>query len=156
MSMRDWAVHIQLEALLGHALELRERGSRISRAAAIWASVYRVDTPEGPPMPCTSCTKYVTDSLRAHGRDPNPLATFGPAAPWPELDAMSLDELHTVRYAGLDLGQLVEIPTKWFLLADALPDDPLGAPTYRSFLRSARPSSTGHPPRSNASDLIKS
>jgi hypothetical protein len=89
-------------------------------------------------MPCTSCTKYVVDSLRAHGRSPIPLADFGPTVTWPELDTMSLDELAAVSYAGLDLGKLVEIPAKWFLLADELSEDPLGMPTFRSFLRSAR------------------
>jgi hypothetical protein len=138
MSMRDWAVHVHLESLLGHALELRGAEVAYLTCGGGLDICDRVNTWEGPPMPCTSCTKYVVDSLRAHGRSPNPLATFGTNTAWPELDTMSLDELHAVTYGGLDLGQLVDIPTKWFLLADALSEDPLGPPTFRSFLRSAR------------------
>jgi hypothetical protein len=138
MSMRDWAVHVQLEALLGHALQLR--GARVAHltCGGNLEICDRVNTWEGPPMPCRSCTKYVHDSLAAHGRTANPLSSFGFATGWPELDAMSLEELREVTYRELPLGRIVEIPTKWFLLADALSEDPLGAPTYRSFLRSSR------------------
>ena len=138
MSMRDWAVHVHLESLLGHALELRGAHVTHLTCGGELEVCDRVNTWEGPPMPCTSCAKYVADTLRAHGQTPNPLAGFGPAAAWPELDSMPLAELRGVTYAGLELGQLVEIPTKWFLLADALSEDPLGPSTFRSFLRSAR------------------
>jgi hypothetical protein len=39
---------------------------------------------------------------------------------------------------GLPLGQLVDIPVKWFLMGESVQSDPLGANTYRAFLRSAR------------------
>ena len=44
MSMRDWAVHVHLESLLGHALELRrrrQRGSDVLRLSG--ARVKRCD-----------------------------------------------------------------------------------------------------------------
>ena len=106
MSMRDWAVDFNLSiatVMPSSSVERRSHISHVRRRPGHLSGGPRQHV-EGPPMPCTSCTKYVSDSLRAHGRDLNPLTAFGPAAPWPELDAMSLDELHAVGYAGLDLG----------------------------------------------------
>jgi hypothetical protein len=57
---------------------------------------------------------------------------------WPEIDEMNLDELQDVTYMGIRLGEIVEIPVKWFLLGETLSKDPLAMITYRKFLRSAR------------------
>ena len=57
---------------------------------------------------------------------------------WPELDSMSLRDLTEVSYDGYELGRLMEVPVKWFLLAETLTEDPLASQTYRKFLRSAR------------------
>jgi glycosyltransferase involved in cell wall biosynthesis len=88
-------------------------------------------------MPCRSCTAYVDASLAGHGRAPRWLGPFDVGA-WPEIDELSIGDLRAVEHAGIPVGRLVEIPVKWFLLADAIDDDPLGPITYRHFLRSAR------------------
>lgn len=138
LSMRDWAVHVQIEALLGHALELR--GAEVSYLTCGGGREIcdRVNSWEGPPVPCGSCSKYVGEALEAHGRTPVSLSDRSGSSMWPELDTMSLPELRDVECYGLPLGRLVEVPVKWFLLADNLALDPIGPTTYRMFLREAR------------------
>jgi hypothetical protein len=138
MSMRDWAAHVHIEAVLGHALELRGAEVVHVGCGGGLAICDRVNTWEGPPLPCRSCTAYVTTSLAAHGRSPRWLGPFDGGAAWPEIDELPIAALRDVEYDGIPLGRLVEIPVKWFLLADAIDDDPLGPVTYRNFLRSAR------------------
>ncbi|TML19399.1 MAG: hypothetical protein E6G39_01680 [Actinobacteria bacterium] len=92
-------------------------------------------------MPCASCSRYVSDSVDAHGF---PRASIrdgwehdDPEA-WPELDEASLADLIGIRGEGLELGQLTRIPVSWFLMRASLSDDPLAPTTWRSFIRSAR------------------
>ena len=90
-------------------------------------------------MPCGSCSGYVQSALRAHGFEPLRLGDHWPVDDgWPELDTMSLSELAEAHRGGLPLGQLTDIPTKWFLMAADIERDPLGPQTRRKFLRSAR------------------
>ena len=89
-------------------------------------------------MPCRSCTKYVSTSLAAHGFDPLALNSMWGDGSWPEIDLLPLLELERVEWNGLPLGRLVDIPVKWFLMGESIDKDPLGASTYRAFLRSAR------------------
>ena len=138
LSMRDWAIHVQIEAVLGHALELRGAQVHYLTCGGGREICDRVNTWEGPPVPCTSCSRYVDNALRAHGRSPIALSDMAAAEPWPELDEMSLDELRRVEFDGMELGRIVEVPVKWFLLADSLDKDPLGTQTFRAFLRVAR------------------
>jgi Capsule polysaccharide biosynthesis protein len=138
LSMRDWSIHVQIEAMLGHALELRGAKVHYLTCGGGHEICDRVNTWEGPPVPCRSCTRYVENSLSAHGRTPIALSDMSAAEPWPELDDMSLDELRLVAFDGLELGSIVEVPVKWFLLADSLGNDPIGAHTFRAFLRVAR------------------
>jgi hypothetical protein len=101
----------------------------------------RANTWEAPPMPCTTCTRYVDGSVDAHGfqrvairsgwQEIDPL-------PWNELDEISGGDLGSVVDDGLALGELVDIPVKWFLMAADVVEDPLAPVTYRRFLRSAR------------------
>lgn len=137
-SIRDWSVHVQFEAILGQAL--RAKGVKVSFATCGGGLDIcdRVNTWEGPPMPCRSCTKYVQNSLANHGFSPDLLQDDWHDATWPEIDGLSMDELQDVEWEGLPLGRLVQIPVKWFLMAETLSMDPLGPATMRSFLRSAR------------------
>jgi len=137
-TMRDWAVHVHFEALIGQTLKLS--GAEVTHITCGGGLQIcdRVNTWEGPPMPCSSCTKYVRSSLKAHGADFYSLSDQWGSAHWPEIDDMNLDELKNVNYKGLPLGSLVEIPVKWFLLGETLNQDPLGTSTYRMFLKSAR------------------
>jgi len=137
-TMRDWAVHVHIEALLGHLLKIAGAEVQHMTCGGGLEICDRVNTWEGPPMPCRSCTKYVETSLNAHGVVFEPLALNWGEADWPEIDDLSLVDLKKVVYKGLPLGSLVEIPVKWFLLGETLSEDPLGASTYRKFLRSAR------------------
>ena len=101
----------------------------------------RANTWEAPPMPCRSCTRYVEDSVDAHGFDRVPLRQGWEQAneEWPELDGVALDGLSAVSGPdGAPLGALTEIPVKWFLMRTDLQNEPLAAPTWRAFLRSAR------------------
>ena len=137
-TMRDWAVHVHVEAMLGRILALSGAEVQHMTCGGGLAICDRVNTWEGPPMPCKSCTKYVESSLRAHNSKFSSLSLNWGESAWPEIDNLSLDELKNVTYKGLPLGSLVEIPVKWFLLGETLSEDPLGTSTYRTFLRSAK------------------
>ena len=142
LSPRDWAVHVQWEGVI--ALALRLRGARVEflTCGGGLERCDRANTWEGPPMPCSSCTRYTEASIDAHGfartslrdgwQDDDPGA-------WPEIDEVSLDGLRdVVDPDGLPLGLLTEIPVKWFLMRSSTGDDPLAPSTWRAFLRSAR------------------
>jgi hypothetical protein len=98
----------------------------------------RTNVTEGPPMPCRTCTAYVDRTLHAHGLSRAQLMSRGTDAAWPELDATGVAELMQVGTEGLALGELVDIPVKWFLLTGDLTRDPLGGVTKRRFLRAGR------------------
>ena len=138
-SMRDWSIHVQMEALLGQVLRANGAEVVMGTCGGGLEICDRVNTWEGPPMPCRSCTKYVSNSLKAHGLTTDSLAShWSDESSWPELDELDLEELRKVEWNGLPLGKLVDIPVKWFLMGESLSEDPLGALTYRMFLRSAR------------------
>ncbi len=137
-TMRDWAAHVHFEALLGHLLKIEGAEVHHLTCGGGLAVCDRVNTWEGPPMPCGSCTKYVHSSLKAHGSEFSSLSANWGESKWPELDNMSLFELTNIEYKGYKLGLLVDIPVKWFLLEETLSEDPIAISTYRSFLRSAR------------------
>ena len=137
-TIRDWSVHVQLEAVLGQALRALGADVTFATCGGGLEICDRVNTWEGPPMPCRSCTKYVSTSLGAHGFDPLKLSAMWDEGSWPEIDLLSLDELAGVEWNGLPLGRLVDIPVKWFLMGESIDNDPLGASVYRAFLRSAR------------------
>jgi hypothetical protein len=125
--------------MLGQALRLRGADVRFATCGGGLEICDRANTWEAPPMPCRTCSNYVQSALRAHGFEPTRLADRWSAdADWPELDAISFGELVAVEAEGLPLGELADIPTKWFLMASAIRDDPLGPQTSRRFLRSAR------------------
>ena len=142
LSPRDWAAHVHWESMIGHALQ--QRGAQVSfmTCGGGLEICDRANTWEAPPMPCRSCTRYVEDSIDAHGFDRVPLRQGWEDAgdlDWPELDAVALGGLSAVSGpAGAPLGALTEIPVKWFLMRTDLENEPLAAPTWRAFLRSAR------------------
>ena len=139
LSMRDWSVHVQLEALLGQVLKAHGAEVTMGTCGGGLEVCGRVNTWEGPPMPCRSCSKYVSNSLTSHSLQVASLAAdWDNESSWPELDLLSLPELREVEWEGLPLGKLVEIPVMWFLLGESLEDDPLAPVTYRMFLRSAK------------------
>ena len=138
-SMRDWSIHVQMETLLGQVLRAHGAEVVMGTCGGGLEICDRVNTWEGPPMPCRSCTKYVSNSLKSHGLTSERLADgWGNESFWPELDLLNLEELREVEWGGLPLGKLVDIPVKWFLMGESLSEDPLGTLTYRKFLRSAR------------------
>ena len=140
VSPRDWAAHVQYEAVIAHALSLRGAEVSFLTCGGGLEICDRANTYEAPPMPCTSCSRYTRDAIGAHGF---PLRTMRAGwerddPGWPELDLVSIPDLRAVEMEGLPLGRLVDIPLKWFLCAADIADDPLGGPTTRAFLRSAR------------------
>lgn len=137
-TMRDWASHVHLEALLGHYL--RSEGAIVRHLSCGGGLTIcdRANTWEAPPMPCRGCSSYVSKSLHAHGAPVSWLRDGLPDENWDELDLMGLDQLLAAEWRSYPLGRMVEIPVKWFLLAENLHADPLATQTYREFLRSAR------------------
>ncbi len=138
LSPRDWAVHVQWEALVARALESRGARVTVATCGGGLETCDRVNVHEGPPPPCRTCTRYTGAALAAHSLTVETLAPDFGAADWPELDGLTVPELRTVAADGLPLGALVDVPVKWFLCSAALDTDPLAASTYRAFLRSAR------------------
>lgn len=141
LTPRSWASHVQWEAMIGHALRLRGADVSYITCGGGLEICDRTNTWEAPPMPCRTCDGYVDDALAAHGFERHPLRDGweeDDPAPWPEIDALSLGELERLQDDGLDLGRLVEIPAKWFLMVGTYEGDPLAPLTLRRFLRSAR------------------
>jgi hypothetical protein len=138
-------VHVQWETTIAQALRLRGADVHFVTCGGDLEICDRVNTHEGPPVPCRSCRKYVHDTIDAHGF---PWTTIqegwssddDAGEEWAELDALSLDELFDVRdeRSGVPLGELARIPVCWFLMGAELSDDPLAALTYRRFLRAGR------------------
>jgi hypothetical protein len=139
LTPRSWAAHVQWEAMIARALAARGADVGFVTCGGGRTICDRVHLYEGPPMPCRSCTSYTHRSLDAHGHRWQGLNTAAePAEPaWPELDAMSVDDLPTVEWKGLPLGRLVEVPVRWYLCSTDLAADPLAGVTFRRFLRSA-------------------
>ena len=141
VSPRDWAAHVQCEAVIAHAL--RRRGAHVDflTCGGGLEVCDRANTYEAPPMPCTTCRRYVEGSIAAHGF---PMRTIRDGwsdddpGEWPELDNVPAADLGAIEVENLPLGRVVDIPLKWFLCAAALEDDPLAGLTGRAFLRSAR------------------
>jgi hypothetical protein len=136
---RDWAAHVQYEAVIAQALRLRGAQVHHLTCGGGLEICDRANTYEAPPMPCRSCSKYVHAALDAHGLDRSAMADGWEADPsWPELDELAAPDLLGVEHAGLPLGSIVDIPLKWFLLAADLGQEPLAGHYHRAFLRSAR------------------
>ena len=141
LTPRDWAAHVQWEGMIAQALRLRGADVSFITCGGGLEICDRANTWEAPPMPCTTCTRYVHGSVDAHGfpraslrdrwEDHDP-------GPWPEIDEVSAPDLPDVTDLDLPLGRLVDIPVKWFLMGTRLTDDPLAPTTFRRFLRSAR------------------
>lgn len=140
LTPRDWTAHVQWESMIAQALRLRGARVRFLTCGGGLSICDRVNVWEGPPMPCRSCSSYVDQALTAHGFDAMPLVGQADETDdWPELDELSLGELaHVTDEHGLPLGQITEIPVKWFLMRTDLHDDALAPQTWRAFLRSAR------------------
>lgn len=141
LTPRDWASHVQWESMIAQALRLRGANVSFVTCGGGLEICDRVNTYEGPPMPCRSCTRYVHDSIDAHGFQWLALRNgweHQDPGDWPELDELGLDELFHVEHDGLPLGELISIPVRWFLMRSMLEDDPLAPLTARRFLRSAR------------------
>ena len=136
---RDWAAHVQYDAVLARALTQRGADVQFLTCGGGLEICDRANTYEAPPMPCGSCARYVDTSLAAHGFVTRRLADRFPSdAAWPEIDTLGRRELLDVEFDGLPLGRLVDIPVKWFLCAGEIGHDPLAGLTTRAFLRSAR------------------
>ena len=154
VSPRDWAAHVQYEAVIAHALRRRRAHVEFLTCGGGLEVCDRANTYEAPPMPCTTCRRYVEGSIAAHGQC-REIDTGGPALGArknlpdqligrvetegrQELDHVPAADLGAAEVDDLPLGRVVDIPLKWFLCAAALEDDPLAGLTGRAFLRSAR------------------
>lgn len=138
---RDWAAHVQYESVIAQALRVRGATVEFLTCGGELEVCDRANTYEAPPMPCTSCTRYVESSIDAHGfarRSLREMWAPDDPTPWPEIDATPVHELVDVVDDGIALGRLIDIPLKWFLCAADLEGDPLAGQTSRAFLRSAR------------------
>ncbi len=140
LTPRDWFSHLHWEGMLAQALRLRGADVSFLTCGGQLDRCDRTTTYEAPPMPCSSCSRNVVNTITAHGFPINTMTQsfHDVGGEWPELDQMDIDQLMAVEDSGLPLGRIVEIPVKWFLLNTTLEDDPLGLTTYREFLRSAR------------------
>lgn len=141
LTPRDWAAHVQWEGMIAQALRLRGANVRFITCGGGLEICDRANTWEAPPMPCATCSRYVDSSIDAHGFPRRAIRdgwAHADPLPWPELDEVSGIDLPSVVDGGMTLGELVDIPTKWFLMTARLDDDPLASLTYRRFLRSAR------------------
>jgi hypothetical protein len=141
LTPRDWASHVVWEAMIAQALRVRGADVRFVTCGGGLEICDRVNTYEGPPLPCASCSRYVHGSVAAHGFDWLDLREgwqHQDLGGWPELDELDLDQLLRVEDDGLPLGELISIPLRWFLMRSVLDDDPLAPLTARRFLRSAR------------------
>lgn len=143
LTPRDWAAHVQYESVIAQALRVRGADVRFLRCGGGLEICDRSNTYEAPPMPCTSCDRYVNASIDAHRFPQDSLAerwmvVRNEPGDWPELDEMGAAELAHVMEGDVDLGALVDRPVKWFLCAADVVHDPLHLRTRRRFLRSAR------------------
>jgi hypothetical protein len=140
LTPRSWAAHVQWEAMIGQALRLRGAQVGFVTCGGGLEICDRDNLWEAPPMPCGACTRYVEGSIRAHGFAATSLAQgwTGTDPAWPELDELSFTELAGVTYRGVPLGELVDIPVKWFLMSADVEHDPLAPLTFRRFLRAGR------------------
>jgi len=140
LSPRSWAVHLEWEAVIGHALRLRGADVRFVTCGGGLEVCDRANTWESPPPPCRTCSHYADTTVGAHGFGFSNLAEAwdDESGRWPEIDELTLEQLADVELDGVPLGRLVGIPVRWFLMRADLDDDPLAALTYRRFLRAGR------------------
>ncbi len=141
LSPRNWAMHAALEGVLATSLRLRGANVRFLNCGGGLDICDRSNTHSAPPMPCRTCARYSDTTIEAFNNTHTSLHdgwTGNDPGQWSELDGLSTHELANVSYDGLDLGDLIDIPVKWFLLAARLHEDPLGPETMRAFLTSAR------------------
>ncbi|MCU1447965.1 MAG: hypothetical protein JWP02_135 [Acidimicrobiales bacterium] len=141
LSPRDWAAHVQWEGMIAQALRVRGADVSFITCGGGLEICDRANTWEAPPMPCATCTRYVNGSIDAHGFSRVALRDrweHDDPGPWPALDEVAAPMLPDVEGMGLPLGQLVDIPVKWFLMGSQVAEDPLAPITFRRFLRSSR------------------
>ncbi|MDH3705371.1 MAG: hypothetical protein OES57_04855 [Acidimicrobiia bacterium] len=142
LSPRDWSYHSMVDGMLATALALRGADVRFLSCGGGLDVCDRANVTEAPPMPCRSCTKYVQHTVAAFGFDSVPMIdatrTADPASADARLERLSVDELASVTYKDVPVGELMQIPTRWFLLASKADLDPLHPMMLRRFLSSAR------------------
>src|SRR5207248_10827115 len=91
LSPRDWAAHVQWEGMIAQALRLRGADVTFITCGGGLEICDRANTWEAPPMPCASCSRYVADSLDAHGFAHDTIRrgwVHDDPGTWPELDSI--------------------------------------------------------------------
>ena len=91
LSPRGWSFHLQVEGTLGQALAERGAEVHVLTCGGDLPICDRKNTWQGPPLPCTSCTRYTAGSVTAHGHRHHQLKAAWEADPGdglPELDGM--------------------------------------------------------------------
>ena len=66
LTPRDWAAHVQYEGVIAQALHVRGADVRFLTCGGGLEICDRANMYEGPPMPCTTCDRYVRTSIDAH------------------------------------------------------------------------------------------
>ena len=138
LTPRDWVVHVQIEAMLAQALRLRGADVSFLTCGGGLEICDRVNTYEGPPVPCHTCSGYVRRALTSHDLPFSTLFDGETTDDWPELDQLAIRELRDVESDGVPLGRLVWIPALWFLCSSDVEHDPAAGITLRRFLRAGR------------------
>ncbi|NNE74499.1 MAG: hypothetical protein HKN26_12605, partial [Acidimicrobiales bacterium] len=136
LSPRDWAYHSTVDGVIASALRLRGADVAFVTCGGGLEVCDRANVTEAPPMPCRTCTKYVDNTADAFGFERFPIRAGWAGVDdgeWPELDTLSSSELVDVTYDGIPVGRLMQIPSKWFLLASRSDWDPLSPQMTRRF-----------------------
>lgn len=136
ISPRDWAVHVQFEAMIAHALRFHGVAVDVVTCLGGLPICDRVNTYEGPPSPCRTCGSYSRHAWRAHGFPIHDVAAGTEDEPR-GLDESSLDELEGLVVDGVPVGAVARRTARWFLCSSALDTDPLAPPTIRALTKVA-------------------
>lgn len=141
LSPRDWSYHSVVDGMLATALAVRGADVQFLACGGGLGVCDRANINEAPPMPCRSCTRYVASTIESFGFTATRLidANASPASVDDlHLEKLSIDDLATVEYRGVPIGELMQVPTRWFLLASRADLDPLHPMLFRRFLTSAQ------------------
>lgn len=139
ISPRDWAAHVQWEAMFAQALTLRGADVRVLSCMGGLTICDRVNTFEGPPPPCATCSQYSRRAWGAHGFPVEDVAIgFGEHEDDHHDDLWDFEALRGDMWRGVAVGEIAFRTARWFLLNSAVTTDPLGPTTVRQFVKVAR------------------
>ena len=141
LTPRSWAAHVQWEAMIAQALRVRGAHVEFITCGGGLEICDRANTWESPPMPCAHLhplRRRLDRRPRVRGAAHGHAAGPPPTRPGPSSTSSRSRTCADVAYRGVPVGELVDIPVKWFLMGADVAHDPLAPLTYRRFLRAAR------------------